>query len=549
MGMGLANATKLRGGYYTPSPVAEWLARWAIRSGKDRVLEPSCGDGAFLAAATAAFKGKNRLRQVQPDQITAVELLAEEADKARMLASESTTVIAGDFFEWLDANIETSQFDVVLGNPPFIRYQNFPEPSRSVAMEFLQQQGFRSNRLTNIWVPFVVGAMSMLREGGRLAMVIPAELLQVTYAGQLRQRLADSFRRITIYACNEMFFDNAEQEVVLLLAEGKTSCVDPMNKCDISLVAANSVAEVLRSNPRSVKGRPQPKYVQHSTEKWLKYFLDAEEIDFMRALREHAEVGMLREHGTVDVGVVTGNNGFFVLNQQQVDEFDVADFVVPLVGRSSQLTGTVLKKKELNALAKEGKPVYLLHLSQHGLPEFTSGLRRMIADGESHGVHRGYKCSIRSPWYNVPAVWEPDCFFFRQIYDFPRVVINKAAATSTDTIHRIRCTSPAAKIASNLYTHMTAASAEIEGRSYGGGVLELEPTEAERLMVPRNLNGAMPIEEADRMVRAGRLEEVLEHNDKVVLRESLGLSAADCGMLKQIWAKMRDRRMSRRRTP
>ncbi len=96
---------------------------------------------------------------------------------------------------------------------------------------------------------------------------------------------------------------------------------------------------------------------------------------------------------------------------------------------------------------------------------------------------------------------------------------------------------------------MTAASAEIEGRSYGGGVLELEPTEAERLMVPRNLNGAMPIEEADRMVRAGRLEEVLEHNDKVVLRESLGLSAADCGMLKQIWAKMRDRRMSRRRTP
>lgn len=548
MGLAQANATKLRGGYYTPSPVALWLARWAIRSGADRILEPSCGDGAFLTAAIAALENQKTLSSTRCNQITAVELLEEEAAKARTRAAGLARVVTGDFFEWLETNSDSGQFDVALGNPPFIRYQNFPEPSRSLAMEFLQKQGLRANRLTNVWVPFVVGAMSLLRKGGRLAMVIPAELLQVTYAGQLRQRLADSFRRVTIYACNEMFFDKAEQEVVLLLAEGKTASVDPTNKCDISLVAAESVSEVLRSNPRNAKCRPKPKYVQHDTEKWLKYFLDAEEIDFMRSLREHAQVSTLSEHGTVDVGVVTGNNDFFVLNQQQVDTFDVADFVVPLVGRSSQLSGTVLKKKELDSLAKEGKPVYLLHLSQHGLPEFTPGLRRMIADGESRGVHHGYKCSIREPWYNVPAVWEPDCFFFRQIYDFPRVVVNKAAATSTDTIHRIRCAAPAAKIASNLYTHLTAASAEIEGRSYGGGVLELEPTEAERLLVPRALNGAMPIDEADRMVRAGRLEEVLEHNDKVVLRQSLGLSASDCGMLKQIWAKMRDRRMSRRRT-
>lgn len=548
MGVAQANATKLRGGYYTPSPVALWLARWAVRSGADRIIEPSCGDGAFLTAAIAALQNQKTPSSTRCSQITAVELLEEEAAKARTRAAGLARVVTGDFFEWLETNSDSGQFDVALGNPPFIRYQNFPEPSRSLAMEFLQKQGLRANRLTNVWVPFVVGAMSLLRKGGRLAMVIPAELLQVTYAGQLRQRLADSFRRVTIYACNEMFFDNAEQEVVLLLAEGKTASVDPTNKCDISLVAAESVSEVLRSNPRNAKCRPKPKYVQHDTEKWLKYFLDAEEIDFMRSLREHAQVSTLSEHGTVDVGVVTGNNEFFVLNQQQVDTFDVADFVVPLVGRSSQLSGTVLKKKELDSLAKEGKPVYLLHLSQHGLPEFTPGLRRMIADGESRGVHHGYKCSIREPWYNVPAVWEPDCFFFRQIYDFPRVVVNKAAATSTDTIHRIRCAAPAAKIASNLYTHLTAASAEIEGRSYGGGVLELEPTEAERLLVPRALNGAMPIDEADRMVRAGRLEEVLEHNDKIVLRQSLGLSASDCGMLKQIWAKMRDRRMSRRRT-
>jgi adenine-specific DNA-methyltransferase len=42
---------KLRGGYYTPQPIADFLAHWAIRSPNDTVLEPSCGDGSMLSAA------------------------------------------------------------------------------------------------------------------------------------------------------------------------------------------------------------------------------------------------------------------------------------------------------------------------------------------------------------------------------------------------------------------------------------------------------------------------------------------------------------------
>lgn len=480
-----------------------------------------------------------------------IELVPSEADKARLrteavIAAERLSVYEGDFFDWINTAAPAS-FDAVVGNPPFIRYQNFPEPSRSQAMAYMESRGLRPNRLTNIWVPFIVAAVAMLREGGRLGMVIPAELLQVTYASQLRQHLADSFRRVTIYACNEMFFESAEQEVVLLLAEDRLAGTDPTNKCDVSLVEAASVAELLASSPRRPKRGERPKVVQHDTEKWLKYFLDAAEIDFMRSLKEHAEIATLAAHGSIDVGVVTGNNEFFVLTQEQVDAHRLADFVVPMVGRSSQLAGTVIRGAELRELAAVGKPVYLLHLAQRAFTEFTAGLRKLIAAGEDRGVHLGYKCSIREPWYKVPSVWEPDCFFFRQIYDFPRIVVNKAGATSTDTIHRFRCSAPAAKVAANLYTHLTAASAEIEGRSYGGGVLELEPTEAEKLLAPRVLNGAMPIEEADKLVRAGRLADVLEHNDRVVLRESLGMTKADCVKLKRIWAKMRDRRMSRRR--
>ena len=111
----------------------------------------------------------------------------------------------------------------------------------------------------------------------------------------------------------------------------------------------------------------------------------------------------------------------------------------------------------------------------------------------------------------------------------------------------MRCRASVSRIAANLYTHLTAASAEIEGRSYGGGVLELEPTEAERLLVPNALDGAMPITEADKLIRQGRLADVLDENDHVILQGSLGLSSDDCAMLKRIWAKMRDRRRARKR--
>jgi hypothetical protein len=223
-------------------------------------------------------------------------------------------------------------------------------------------------------------------------------------------------------------------------------------------------------------------------------------------------------------------------------------FTTPLVSRSAQLKGSQIGKADWRSLAAAGDRVHLLNIGPGQAGKLTAKLRRYIEEGERKEFHTGYKCSIREPWYLVPSVWVPDGFAFRQIYDFPRMVLNASGATSTDTIHRMR--SKGAKperVIANTYTWLTAASAEIEGRSYGGGVLELEPTEAERLLMPAKLNGAMPLTEVDQLVRAGRLDSVLEENARIILREHMGLSAAECTLLKSVWTKMRDRRNSRRR--
>src|SRR3989338_3503439 len=544
---------KLRGGYYTSSDIAEWLCAWAIRSPKEHVLEPSCGDGAFLAAAARRFSLLGARSPTIASHLTGIEIIAEEANRAReqlsgMLGKRSHDVVKNDdFFGWWKES-KQPKFDVVVGNPPFIRYQTFPEPHRSRAMEMMVEQGLSPNRLTNIWVPFVVAAVSSLRPGGRLALVLPAELLQVTYAGQLRSFLTDRFSRIDIVACNELFFEKAEQEVVLLLADGALAAGSNENLCRVTMTETHTLNEVISRSPDVVLANAQPKTIRHDNEKWLKYFLTESEITFMRALRDAGITANLSTHASVDVGVVTGKNEFFVLTSNQVAELGLEGYTTRLVSRSVHLKGARVGKADWNAMSSAGDRVHLLHLKPTNGAKPSAALARYIHLGEGNEVHKGYKCSIRKPWYEVPSVWMPDGFLFRQIYDFPRVVLNQAGATSTDTIHRLTCkVEKPERVIANTYTWLTAASAEIEGRSYGGGVLELEPTEAERLLMPAILNGAMPLTECDKLTRAGRLKDVLEENARIVLMGHMGLSQADCYLLRDIWTKMRDRRMARRR--
>lgn len=544
---------KLRGGYYTSKPIAKWLCEWAIQTKNDRILEPSSGDGVFIEMAARQLQELGATSKSILQQIKAVEINEVEAGKvSKRLASVlhrpvNGTVQQGDFFEcW--SKLKEQKVDCVIGNPPFIRYQSFPENSRDLAMSIMVDSGLKPNRLTNIWVPFVVAAMECLKSGGRLAMVLPAELLQVNYAAQLRSFLSDRFEKIDIVACNDLFFEKAQQEVVLLLADGALDNTNNKNTCRMTMSAMDSVDKIIKSKPDRLIAKASPKKVCHDSEKWLKYFLSAREISFMRRLRESKDITSLSTYASVEVGIVTGKNQFFVVDKNLVEQYKLEEHVLPLIGRTRHLKGAILSKKEWKEHSENQEKVHLFTVDPECKQKLSASVKSYIQYGEEEGFHTGYKCSIRDQWYSVPSLWVPDAFFFRQIYDFPRVVLNKTKGTSTDTVHRMRCFAPVKQITSSLYTHLTAASAEIEGRSYGGGVLELEPNEARRLLIPRDLEGALPIEECDHLIRAGRLQDILDENDKRVLIEKVGLNERECTMLRQIWEKMRDRRISRKKS-
>jgi adenine-specific DNA methylase len=529
-----ASATrKLRGGYYTPAPIAEFLARWSIRAPGDRVLEPSCGDGEILVAAT------ERLNALGGGSLIGVEFDQAEARKARRRLGSAARIHEADFFALAEKKGSKWQFDAVVGNPPFIRYQFFPEEHREPAFRIMAEQGLRPNRLTNAWLPFVVASIRVLAPGGRLAFVIPAELMQVTYAAQLRAYLAEQFEEIRLVTFRRLLFDGVQQEVVLLLADGAHR--GPASIRLAELGDASDLASWRFESEDLVHAD-----MDHATEKWTQYYLTPRELGLVRALRDRADLPRLGDVAEVDVGVVTGRNEFFVLDPSSAKRHGLERHTAKLVGRSAQLRGIVFSEQDWADLATADARCLLLAFDDAPARTLSKAAQRYISGGEAAGHNTGYKTRIRRNWHWVPSVWEPDAFLYRQIHDAPRLVVNYAGATSTDTIHRVRMRNglDPAQLSASVLNSLTFAFSELFGRSYGGGVLELEPTEAEALPVP--VATGLDVRQLDQLVRAGRTEEALDQNDALVLRAQLGLSNADVRRLRQIWKKLRDRRLARR---
>ena len=547
-----ATYQKLRGGYYTPSNIASFLSTWAVRSAGDIVLEPSCGDGAFLEATASRLLELGTAPQSLSSQIIGCEIDVREAQRAVDRLAElgiekrNIQVYAGDFFSRTASKDGDWYFDAVVGNPPFVRYQNFPEEQRAYAFSVMRSTGLHPNRLTNAWVPFIVAAALRLKPKGRLAMVAPAELLQVNYAAELRLFLSKYFSQITVLTFRGLPFDGIQQEVVLLLASREDT-----SRSGIELLELNSSVDLLRYEPASF-GRNGFKTIDHGTEKWTQYYLSQEEIELVRTLGTRPDIGRFGDVAETDIGVVTGMNDVFVLTEEQVRENRLENFARRLVSRSAHLPGILFRVADWRTNANAGQKVYLLDVppSQERC-EMPDGLERYLHSAESRNLHRGYKCRIRKRWYVVPSVYVPEAFMLRQIHHYPKLISNQGSATCTDTIHRVRFhrRTNRARCCAAFLNSLTFSFSEILGRSYGGGVLELEPNEANLLPLPLSGAGRLNPLEIDALVRANQIEKVLDITDEVLLAEGLGLSKDQIRVLRGIWIKLRNRRTGRRNEP
>jgi hypothetical protein len=135
----------------------------------------------------------------------------------------------------------------------------------------------------------------------------------------------------------------------------------------------------------------------------------------------------------------------------------------------------------------------------------------------------------------------------------PRLVANDAGVVAPNSLHILRL-HPHANLTSDAIaalwqTSLTRLSVEIEGHALGGGMLKLEPTEAENVAIPLPQNDDLRLvelaEELDALVRGGKGKVAQSQVDTVILQHGLGLSQTDCRLLRTAAEILRDRRYAR----
>jgi adenine-specific DNA methylase len=342
----------------------------------------------------------------------------------------------------------------------------------------------------------------------------------------------------------EIWFEDTLQGTVLLLGEKKRKISDK----------SKGVGVISISDRQSLSKDPERQYQQASYSngatiegKWMPLFLTSNERELLAQLRTSPDVKCFSEIASVDVGIVTGANKFFLVPDRTVEEFSLQQWAHPMFGRSDHVEGLVFTSDDLQENKSLGLPSNFLWFQEENIEQLPSNVRRYLEIGLSQQLQKRFKCRTRRCWYKVPSVYTAPIAMLKRAHNYPRLVLNKAEAYTTDTAYRIQPINitPSALVL-GFVNSLTCLTAELEGRHYGGGVLELVPSEIERLLVPIIDASVCELNLADHRFRKIKDDlAFLREQDSHILG-NIGLTKNEQIILHNAWLRLRDRR---HRTP
>lgn len=530
--------------YYTPAHVAREMAAWAIKDHDDVVLDPSFGGCVFLRSAIHRLKclgSEHPERQVIGiDRDSRAHYHAQRIIEA---GADLSQFRIGDFLVMRRSDFP-SGFTAILGNPPYISHHTLNSELHQAARNAVADDGYKLSDLASYWAYFVLHCIRFVRPGGRLALVLPGILLHAHYAREVRTALRSAFGRLSVILVEEQLFPTAEEESVIILAENRGSSDSEVRVG----TASRSVLHLDQENLDRITRHITPKEHERS---WLRGLLDARTLEVYDWMTERSV--RLGDEAIIRIGAVTGANQFFVVKPSKLRQLEIPTrYTRPIISRATQLSGLTFRPRDLQALLSSDVDALLIDAPVSG--SIHPRLQDYLDGGARDGVAVRKKCLGRSPWYVVPGTAPPDAFLLYMAWFSPRLALNMTAATSTNAIHGLTWRQGHEKARANSIalaslTTLSQLSAELEGRSYGGGVLKLEPSEASRLVLPliTSVDRTDAFGRAERFCRTGQRECATLFADRVLLNSLI--SPDDIALLRRALAALRRRRATRAKGP
>ena len=364
-------------------------------------------------------------------------------------------------------------FDIVIGNPPYVKHQDIPYKAdiqlpRHSGLAL--PAGFKIDGTTDLSGYFFYHAFRYLREGGMLGYISSETWMNSRYGKPLQRILLEnsSIREITRASFN--FFDDAEtRAAIVVLARGKRA---GDNTVRLNYARAKSeLAGGCFGLSRSMRqGSIEPG-------NWAAHFKPA--LPRVRALTR-----TLGETGRITYGRITGSKEFFVLSKKDVEEYGIDKrYLCPTVSKSTPagrlragratewLLNVNVSKRDLRGRADgRGALQYILD-GEKRTTRPTRGKNR-----EERPLPEGTAMKGRKFWYSLGLSDPPPIILRRIVNDALDVWENDGRFFTTNTLANFTPDNPShtraflAYFASSLYQHHL----EAVGTEMGGGALSLE---------------------------------------------------------------------------
>lgn len=523
----MKDSKKNTGSYYTPSYLASFISKRVLShfEGRSRlsVLEPSVGDGAFIS-------------ELAKEENTNINLTALDINKVELkTASKKWSKKTALFIKRDFLNYSTSKkYSVVIGNPPYVKKNILTAKQIELSKTIHSNENLTEASVKNIWATFLVKSNTLLAKNGVLAFVLPSELLQVKFAEEVREYLKNEFERIEIFTFNDLMFECKGQDTIVLFAYKKS-------KLKGDFFTNISSREELEKNNFILKNN---NLLVESKVKWTHHFLTSDELTFIDNLKNKLKT--VNDYSVSKPGIVTGANKYFIIDKETENKYNLSKYTKSIIQKGLFVNGSVVfSDEDIEELEKNNRPTRLLQLND--TDKISKKLREYLDVGELEELPARHKCGIRKNWYVIPNISEkPDAFFFKRSHLYPKLLKNNSDALVTDSAYKVgmRNGYDLNSFIYSFYNTLTLLLSELDGRYYGGGVLELIPSEFKKLTIPYiEISNNQFDTFTNNFEDKSNIEEILIQNDYNILNPTLGINNEDLLKLTKIRNKLKKKRL------
>ncbi|HEY1354260.1 MAG TPA: N-6 DNA methylase [Ktedonobacteraceae bacterium] len=494
------------GQFATPSSLATDILNYSkslLTPGiKINFLDPAMGTGAFVAALYDSFP------EEQISKAVGYEIDPLYANAASNLwKSTSLQINVADFTK--AEPLDNDKFNLLICNPPYVRHHHLSKEDKQRLLQATKNASkVRVSERSGLYCHFLWISHKWLAEDGLAAWLIPSEFMSVNYGEQVRDYLLNQVALLRVHCFTPADVQFKDALVTSSIIWFKKSSPSRHQKVDFSYGGT-------LTNPKTIDAIPLTTLQQ--AKKWNALSIALNASDLLNKNQEpqsHTNIAnsdapveikqkvyKLADFFEIKRGLATGSNGFFVLNRQQILEYQIPEeFLKPILPSSRYLINDEIKADSNgNPILKE--PLFLLtcNLPENDIKAKYPSLWKYLQWGIERGIDKLYLCSHRTPWYSQEKRSAPlfvYSYMGRQKSEGSspfRFILNHSKALATNSYYVLypkkdlqEAINKDTRVLIKFWENLKNLSPEnllIEGRTYGGGLHKMEPNELANVLI------------------------------------------------------------------